>query len=289
MAFALRKPPKLQPRHEAFSYQLDALRAVENLPFAAIFHEQGLGKTKIAIDLALHWLGSDIVDTVFVITKKGLVNNWCEEVGIHSFILPRVLSDNRRQNSAALNSPVVLYVLHYEVISANFDLMRLFLGTCRVGAILDESHKIKNPEAKLTKELLEIADRFERRVIMTGTPVANRPYDIWSQIRFLDGGETLGDSFEAFKARTDLPSGSSSQKHLGEDLSEVMNLLSGFAIRETKQSSGIELPEKLITNHRVEMEGDSGPSMSNTAMICTGISFLTDAGNWTVRTTFSNC
>lgn len=258
MAFALRKPPKLEPRHDAYPYQLDAVRAIESLQYAAIFHEQGLGKTKIAIDLALHWLGKDILDTVFVITKKSLVQNWCDEIETHSFITPRILSDNRRQNSAALNSPVILYVLNYEVVSANLDLIKLFLKTCRVGVILDESQKIKNPNAKLTQEFLEIADSFARRVIMTGTPVANRPYDVWSQIKFLDGGVALGDSFDAFKVMTDLPNISTPQKDLAKDLAKVMSLISEFTVRETKESSGIELPAKVIINHTVEMEPAQG-------------------------------
>ena len=80
MAFVLRRPPKFVLKHEAFPFQIDAIRAVQDLPYAAIFHEQGLGKTKIAIDLALIWLQTDVVDTVFVVTKKALVKNWCDEV-----------------------------------------------------------------------------------------------------------------------------------------------------------------------------------------------------------------
>ena len=57
---------------------MEAVRAVKDLPYAAIFHEQGLGKTKIAIDLALIWLQTDIVDTVLIVTKKSLVNNWVQ-------------------------------------------------------------------------------------------------------------------------------------------------------------------------------------------------------------------
>ena len=34
---------------------------------------------------------------------------------------------------------------------------------------------------------------------MTGTPIANRPYDIWSQIYFLDSGDSLGKKFTQFK------------------------------------------------------------------------------------------
>ena len=85
------------PIHEAYPYQLDAVRAVKTLPYAAIFHEQGLGKTKIAIDLMLLWLGEDLVDTIFVVTKKTLVQNWVDELASHSYITPRVLSGNRRE------------------------------------------------------------------------------------------------------------------------------------------------------------------------------------------------
>ena len=196
MAFKLRKPPRLTTRHQAYPYQLDAVRAVKNLPYAAIFHEQGLGKTKIAVDLMLFWLARDLVDTVFVVTKKILVENWTQEIAAHSFVTPRVLSGNRRQNSIALNSPVLIYIMNYEVISTNLDLISAFLRTCRTAAILDESQKIKNPKSRITECFLSIGPRFSKRIILTGTPVANRPFDIWSQIAFLDGGESLGSSFE---------------------------------------------------------------------------------------------
>ena len=205
MAFNLRRPPPLNAKHDAYPYQLDAVRAIKDLPYAAVFHEQGLGKTKIAIDLLLCWLTEDVVDTVFVVTKKTLVQNWIDELKFHSHITPRILSTNRRQNSIALNSAVLIYVMNYEVISSNIDLLTDFLDTCRVGSILDESQKIKNPDAKLTVCLHSITHHFARRVIVTGTPVANRPFDIWSQIRFLDDGEALGSSFPAFKKSLDLP------------------------------------------------------------------------------------
>lgn len=253
MAFKLRKPPKLSAKLDAYPYQLDAVRAVQTLPYAAIFHEQGLGKTKIAVDLALSWLETDVVDTVFIITKKALVQNWVEELSVHSHIVPRVLSDNRKANNFSLNSPVILYVLNYEVISSNFELLKLFLETCRVGVIMDESQKIKNPESKLTKCYLALSGRFCRRVIMTGTPVANRPFDIWSQIKFLDDGESLGQSFEEFKKQMELPNSIKAQEEYSTQLSAVMGKLRSFSVRETKQSSGLELPTKTIITHIVKM------------------------------------
>ncbi len=253
MAFNLRKPPALSPKHEAYPYQLDAVRAVESLLYAAIFHEQGLGKTKIAIDLMLLWLSRDVVDAIFVITKKTLVQNWVDELTSHAHVTPRVLSDDRRDSSIALNSPVLIYVMNYEVISTNFDLMRDFLVTCRVAAILDESQKIKNPEAKLSGCFHALANGFARRVIMTGTPVANRPYDIWSQIKFLDDGEALGNSFSEFKAKLDLPINSANVSEYGLLLASVMNKIKHFSVRETKATAGIKLPSKTILTHFVRL------------------------------------
>ena len=254
MAFKLRKPPVLTPRHEAYPYQLDAVMAVQSLPYSAIFHEQGLGKTKIAVDLMLRWLSEDIVDTIFVITKKTLVKNWSDELATHSYITPRILSGNRRDNSIALNSPVLIYIMNYEVISTNRDLMQAFLATCRVAAILDESQKIKNPESHLSECLHVLASSFTRRVIMTGTPVANRPYDIWSQIKFLDGGETFESSFSEFKKALDIPpSPIGTVTSYSEQLASVMERIKHFSVRETKASAGLQLPDKTLLTHTVEL------------------------------------
>ena len=253
MAFELRRPPELVPKHDAFPYQLDAIRAVKDLPYAAIFHEQGLGKTKIAIDLALIWLQTDLVDTVLIVTKKSLVENWRNEVATHCHITPHVLSGNRRQNSASLNSPVLLYLTNYEVIASNTAIIKLFLETCRVGCILDESQKIKNPEAVLTSVFHDIAAAFERRIIMTGTPAANRPHDIWAQVKFLDGGKALGCSFDTFKHDMDLPSRPADTAEYAKRLTTIHQRLAAFTVRETKETAGIHLPEKTIAAHYIEL------------------------------------
>ncbi len=277
MVFVLRNPPDLAAKHVAYPYQLDAIRSLQDLPYAAIFHEQGLGKTKIAVDLALLWLKADAVETVLIVTKKSLVENWRKEVEVHCHLTPHILTGSRRNNSAALNSPGLLYLANYEVIGSNTTMFRMFLRTCRVGCILDESQKIKNPEAALSQKFHDLASGFERRVIMTGTPAANRPQDIWSQIKFLDGGEALGLSFDRFKAEMDLPKGegglaaacssdSEGQPHanmarMRSDtraayagrLATIHRRISRFAVRETKATADIELPEKTIKTHRVNL------------------------------------
>lgn len=240
----------LSARHNAFPYQLDAVQAVKDLDYAALFHEQGLGKTKIAIDLLLQWLAEEALDTVMIITKRALVENWRQEFVAHTHLKPAVLSQDRKHNFFVMNSPARVIIGHFEVVKSEQQRLEMFLKTRRVGVILDEAQKIKNPAAALTQSFLELREGFQRRVIMTGTPVANRPEDIWSQIYFLDGGQALGEDFEAFRANlsldNDLHQDDERQKALADALGSVFVKLRAFSIRETKNSTGIELPDKIV-------------------------------------------
>jgi SNF2 family DNA or RNA helicase len=224
-----------------------------------VFHEQGLGKTKIAIDLALTWLEQDTVDSILFLTKKSLIQNWCDEIEFHSFLPPRVIGQDRRANYYAFNSPARFYVAHYEACKSELTRFELFLRTRRIGVICDEAQKFKNPEGGVAKALFQLGPLFKRRVVMTGTPVANRPYDIWALIRFLDGGLSLGADYKAFKARFDLTADLATHDEMRRefeyDLAGLMERIRPFSVRETKRSSGLKLPSKEIVEIQVDLDG----------------------------------
>jgi SNF2 family DNA or RNA helicase len=124
----------------------------------------------------------------------------------------------------------------------------MFCETRDVGVFLDESQKIKTPTSSLTSAFLRVSPYFKRRVIITGTPIANRPYDIWSQIYFLDSGESLGDNFKEFKKEYDLSNEMSNdceiQDAFVQSLQKVFPKISKFIVRETKDGCSIDLPQK---------------------------------------------
>jgi SNF2 family DNA or RNA helicase len=254
----LRREPRLDPRHQAFMYQLQAVEAVRRLQYAALFHEQGLGKTKIGLDLALAWLKEGAVDSVLIVTKRSLLQNWTEEIKAHTYFEARVLGQDRNANFFAFNSPARLYLTHYEVLKSEERRFALFQKTRKLGAILDEAQKIKNPDAEITKTFHKLSSGFVRRVIMTGTPVANRPYDIWAQIKFLDGGRSLGPSFsqfrEALDLNNDLAENENARVSFEEQLAALFAKIQPFSVRETKDSAGICLPAKRIENVPVQLE-----------------------------------
>lgn len=233
----------------AFPYQHEAFLAIKDKPYAAIFHEQGLGKTKIAIDLLLYWLDKRDIDTVMIVTKKTLVANWVGEFDTHTNLRPKVLDTKKKSNYFVLNSAARVIITNFETISTEQDRLQLFLKTRNVAIIIDESTKIKNPESKLTQDFFAISALFKIKVIMTGTPVANRPYDIWAQIYFLDEGHSLGTNFAEFKAMCDLSNDlqeDESKRIIFEDsVARIYNKIKDFSVRETKNSGIITLPSKI--------------------------------------------
>ncbi len=254
------KPTNFEAKHDAFDYQHDAFLAIKDLDYSAIFHEQGLGKTKIAIDLMLYWLEKRSIDTVFVVTKKQLVRNWEKEFDTHTHIKPKVLSANRGNNFVVLNSSTRVILTNFETISSEKERLKLYLKTRNVAIVIDESTKIKNPDSKLTQDFFDLSEYFKIRVIMTGTPVANRPFDIWSQIYFLDHGESLGSDFNEFRKNTnlsnDLNQNEIKREAFEECVSDIFNNIKSFTVRETKNSGIIKLPNKNYFNEICEFENE---------------------------------
>jgi SNF2 family DNA or RNA helicase len=249
-SFVLGREPDLRAKFHAFQYQTEAVEAIRDLDYGAIFHEQGLGKTKIALDIVLYWLEKRLVDTALLVLKKSLVDNWRREIKAHTYLSPLVLGTERRQNFYVVNSPTRLILTHYEAVRAEKKRLTLFLKSRSVGVILDESTKIKNPKSELARAFFELSPLFVRRVIMTGTPVANRPYDIWAQIFFLDHGRSLGTDFDSFRRALDLDSavahGGNARGRFENAMLQVNQRIFKFSVRESKASSYIELPEKIV-------------------------------------------
>lgn len=258
MSIVFRHPGRLDAKKTAFPYQIQAVEAVRDLPYAAIFHEPGLGKTKIAVDLMLYWLVKGRVDTVLIVTKKQLVANWIGELQDHTFLRPRVLNADKKNNFFVLNGTARVIVTNFETISTEKTRILLFAKTRKIGVIIDESTKIKNPSSRLSQDFFELSPFCVAKVIMTGTPVANRPYDIWAQVFFLDQGKSLGTDFKAFKRQTDLSNNLSSDPvasaEFEDAVSSIFDRIRNFSIRETKKTAGIVLPDKIYETIAAEME-----------------------------------
>ena len=106
--------------------------------------------------------------------------------------------------------------------------------------ICDESSKIKNPTAKMSKATYRIAKVCKYRLILTGTPIQNNPLDFFSQYKVLDDS-IFGKSFYAFKNEYAVL-GTYNQPIGWRKLPELVKKAHSIAFRVTK-AEALDLPD----------------------------------------------
>ena len=118
-------------------------------------------------------------------------------------------------------------------------------------AVFDEAQKIKNPGIRLTEAALAMDIDFA--LLMTGTPVENRPADIWSILDRAEPG-SFGN-LKDFSARYESETGTASTL---VDLHRALTQPSASAtpalmLRRLKEDHIATLPEKRLHRRVVEM------------------------------------
>ncbi len=87
--------------------------------------------------------------------------------------------------------------------------------------VIDESHRFKDPTAQQTKIALQLAKGKEWVILLSGTPVKNKPVDLFSQLAIMGRLNEFGGS-KGFKSRyCDGGNGSSNLKELNFKLNTL--------------------------------------------------------------------
>jgi SWI/SNF-related matrix-associated actin-dependent regulator 1 of chromatin subfamily A len=233
--------PSPKPAPLALTHQEEGTRFLRENERAALFDEQGLGKSKQLIDAVAAEIAACTLGAGLIICPNGLKSNWALEVEKFSSLPFAVFGSGKDARRVAFRSlRAAFYIINYEAVASEIASLKALLKFKPIALVLDESHRIKTPEAKTTKAILTLRAHAARRYILTGTPVANKPEDLWSQMLFLDDGESLGASFEDFQRA--YRSGSSGYRNI----EQLRDRVSSKSLRRTK-SGALELPEKRYT------------------------------------------
>ena len=67
----------------------------------------------------------------------------------------------------------------HQVVIINYDLLQYFNNAGFQTLVLDECHRIKNPMAKRTKSATLLMKQVDRVYALSGTPIPNRPVELW--------------------------------------------------------------------------------------------------------------
>ena len=266
-----------------FEHQKDALKKCWNKKAFAIFAEMGTGKTKIALDNACILYNKGRIDRLLVVAPKGTYMNWVDqEIPVHvpDYIekdvlawKPNITEKYELQLKSIRNSQnfkLKIFVMNVESLSTKKGCYyaKLFLSGKSM-MIVDESTTIKNPQAKRTKNILELSKEAPYKRILTGSPVTQSPMDLWSQMDFLEP-EILGQqSFYAFRTKyavliTASAAGGTHkfQKIVKfKNLKELGRLVSPHSYRILKKDC-LDLPDKIFTKRIIELSDEQKKAYS---------------------------
>ena len=216
---------------------------------AALFDEQGLGKSKQLIDAIAAQIAAGDVAGAVIVCPNGLKTNWAQEIAKFSDLPVAVFGAGRKERrSSFAKLRAAFYVINYEAVGAELPSLKALLRFKPMALVLDESHRIKTPEAKVTAAVLQLRASARRRYILSGTPVANKPDDLWSQFYFLDDGESLGSTLAEFRNR--YRSEGDGYTAL-QDLRERVGAISKRRLKDT----AVTLPSKKVSRLGLSMTG----------------------------------
>jgi SNF2 family DNA or RNA helicase len=253
------------------THQLRDYLRFRDAEYLALFHEQGLGKTKTLLDVAAHAFLNNRIDALVVLAPRSVRSNWpLFEIPEH-LAVPHVAHDYRENTSdlEMLTRRKLLLVPEYTAgrlrilcvaystlrTPRGLEYLRRFVLIYRTMIVADESTALKNGRTETARAAKELSDRCHRRAIATGTPVAQSPLDAHSQVEFLDrnywpqrGLRSHGafrNEFSEMKLQR-LASGKAFNKVMGpRNLDKLNRLLAPFSSRLLKEDSDVQLPPKV--------------------------------------------
>jgi SNF2 family DNA or RNA helicase len=199
-----------------YAHQLECLNRFGRRDAFALLAEMGTGKTWIAINnMADLWSSSDCFGAL-VLAPNGVHTNWTEiELKKHmpDWVRWRAVAWTATQNKTTKQAldgllksesgELRILTMNHEALQSKrgYEFAHAFLmSVTRAMIVVDEADAYKNPSTARTASLMKLKPLSKWRRIMTGTPVNNAPFDLFSQFSFLDETILRTTSFYAFKA-----------------------------------------------------------------------------------------
>lgn len=163
---------EMMTRTKLFNYQLAAYEKLSKLKVGALYMDMGVGKTRTMLEIIITKL------------KKRKVNHvlWLCPVSVKTTLN----IDIKKHTDGVINYITIMGIESLSQSDRTYlqalDLVREY--DCML--VIDESHKVKNWQAKRTQRAITLASYCSYRYILTGTPVSRNEADLFSQWYILD-------------------------------------------------------------------------------------------------------
>lgn len=241
-----RANPDLYPDHPGYKhlwpFQRMAVSFITHRERSILSDQAGLGKTAVAVvATSLERLNKN---RVLVLCPKSLKHWWAQEIDrwagpeANYMILPTKERDRLLANWVRMNLCGYL-IAHWELIR----LMPQLAAIPWDFIIGDEAHKIKNSTTKLARAYAQL--NYEKSMLLTATPMANNPGEIWNLMKEVDTSTPPKGMFmELYTFRSQSPKGYRRTSARVRNPDMLRDSLEGIMIRRLKTEVGIQIPRK---------------------------------------------
>ena len=230
----------------------------------AICGVQGLGKTVQMAALLSLLFHSGRARRVLLVLPVSLTPNWtkelrswCPSIPLHFYLgTPR----KREQHRIACLHTGGILLTTYGMVASQQGAVHFTSPDNRWDAlILDEGHRIKNPDIHLTRTVKRIPCDF--RVILSGTPIQNDLSELWCLMDFACSGRLLGEAAR-FREEWSEPIGrgydrlaSREEKHRAQQLTQqLQHIIAPHMLRREKK----EVMKRQEEQQEREVKRDGG-------------------------------
>lgn len=251
-------------RTKPFEHQMDSFKYALTHNKFLLGDEQGLGKTKQALDIAVarkHKMRHCLI----VCGVNNLKWNWYKEVEIHTNEKAHILGSRvNRKGKTVIGSSAErladLKQIHDEYfLITNIETLRdksiqsQIKKMCSDGiigmTIIDEIHKCKNSQSKQGKAIHCCCSYY--RLALTGTPLMNNPVDLYNVLKWL---EVENHSLTYFKNLYCEMGGFGGYEIIGyKNLDHLENSLNKNMLRRRKEEV-LDLPPKIYTDELLDLD-----------------------------------
>jgi SNF2 family DNA or RNA helicase len=251
-------------RTKPFEHQIESFNYALTHNKFLLGDEQGLGKTKQALDIAVarkHKMRHCLI----VCGVNNLKWNWYKEVEIHTNEKAHILGSRvNRKGKTVIGSSAErladLKQIHDEYfLITNIETLRdkeiqgQIKKMCNEGiigmTIIDEIHKCKNSQSKQGKAIHCCCSYY--RLALTGTPLMNNPIDLYNVLKWL---EVENHSLTYFKNIYCEMGGFGGYEIIGyKNLDQLENSLNKNMLRRRKEEV-LDLPPKIYTDELLDLD-----------------------------------
>ncbi len=195
-------------------HQTAAFHFANSLDAALLAMDMGTGKSLVVVALHAKWRCKQTL----ILCPKSVLRVWPREFKQHAIEPSEIVVLDRgtvakkaataileRERCGRIGKPLVLVINYESAWRSAFGKWALEQSWDLV--VLDESHRVKAHNSKVSKFAAKLGRQARRRLCLTGTPMPHSPLDLFGQYRFLDAG-MFGTSWYHFRnryARTDNP------------------------------------------------------------------------------------